>query len=354
MSDEDDEPFVGGPPPDPSERTWRHPSELAAQANAEAMAAAERGATQRSASGWRPLNHRPLSAILAGSLGAAACLTAVAAFQFSGSGSSTLDQATIDVGGAVDISPLESGRQTPTDQIGATTTVTVSMSTAAPAVSTTMPNEAVMASAHDHVVGVVVGGEQVASGIAINGYVLTNASGVGDQLSVSITADGSSQASVAYLVGIDPFSDLAVYRSSLDGHRTNAWSAISTRALDLGSSSDDTTANTWSSNPLPDTPRVVVHPGDAVVVATASPTGSIAVSAGHVIELNGECETPEGRPLVGVIETTARHPEGAAGGLLVANDGTPIGLIVNSTSSLASAIPITEALQIAERLTEQG
>lgn len=362
MSDEDEEPFVGGPPPDPSERTWRHPSEIAAQANADAARAAAHASGAPSAGGphrgQRQGQHRSISLIIAGSLGAAACLTAVAISQFGDAD----DLSPAVAGGVVDITSIVNDPATDLASAAAAERDTIlqpdAPTTSAPAssapttiqpVSTTRPAAEVERAAEFHTVGVHVGATSVASGVLIDGYVLTSASAVGDQLSVQISHE-TDELSLAYLVGIDPFSDLAVYRPSLAAHGADAWARLTLEVLDESPESSPTTEPWQAEN---DAGLVELTRGDDVFVASMSEDG-LVIDAGIVIGFDRYGQTVGGQPIVGLIDTTVRRSDTSAGGLLMTGDGSVVGVVADTSSSLASAVPLTSAVQIAQHLTEQG
>lgn len=356
MSDEDFEPFVGGPPPDPSERTWRHPSELAAQANADAMAAKRGGPARSRLDVWVGSRSRSLTVLLAGSLGAAACLTALAALSTGGDDGAPLGSGGIDAAGVVDVVSPDADRSAPDPattiaiEPGALSSTTSSPpTTLSSSLDTAAVNPAVADASDHHLVSVITDSEHVASAVVIGGYVLTSASAVGDRLSITIS-NGRGDPALAYLVGTDPFSDLAVYRPSIRVRAATVWSAISLRTVDTG----DTTSITQASDETP--PAVAgtaVRPGDAVFLASAT-SGGTTVDTGIVIDTDCEGEAPNGQTLVGLIDTSVRRPVDGAGSLLLSGNGSPVGIVVESTSSLASAVPIGEALLIAEGLVERG
>ena len=355
MSDEDFEPFVGGPPPDPSERTWRHPSEVAAQAQADAaaeLASNRRGL--RAIAGWRPSN--PSTALIAGSLGAAACLTAIALFQVGTGSNEPSDIASptpiIETGstessstqseeaesgeagsGSVAVDSAAAAVAAPTTTAQPSTTVTVSVSVA----PTIAP--AVAAMAEERLVQIMLDTNNVATGVLADGYLITSASAVGNRLSVSYSQ--SDRSALAYLVGVDPFSDLAVFRSSAESRAGRALEALST------SVEEGTTA--WADGGAP---IVDAKPGDGIVSISMTENG-LESSAGLVIAVEHNGMTSGGQPLIGLIDTSIRRPD-RPGSVLIGADGTIVGIVVDTDSSLASAVPIDDATSIADRLAQQG
>lgn len=335
VSDEDFEPFVGGPPPDPSERTWRHPSEIAAQAHADAMAEIALSARgRRSISSWLPSS--PSTVVIAGSLGAAACLTAFALFQL-GTGdnapeppdiagpATTVEARTIDLVDAAAATGVD-----PSITVQPTSTVGVSLSpTVSPAVAT---------AAEDQLVQITIGTDHVASGVLAHGYLITSASAVGNRLSVSYSH--RDRWALAYLVGIDPFSDLAVFRSSAESRAGRTLQALSTN-VDEGTTG-------WTDSQA----DFEAAPGDRIAAVTQAADG-LQSATGTIIATDHNGMTSSGQPLIGLIDTSIRQPE-HLGGALIDADGNVVGIIVDTSSSLASAIPIGDATAIADRLSQQG
>ncbi len=341
VSDEDFEPFVGGPPPDPSERTWRHPSEIAAQAHADAMAehaSTERG--RRSVSDWLPSN--PSGVLIAGSLGAAACLTALALFQL-GVGdnapeppdiagpAAAVDARSFDLVDAAAASSAPSTTVQPTS-IQPTSTVAVPIS-----VSPTI-SPAAAATAEDQLVRITIGTNQVASGVLADGYLITSASAVGNRLSVSYSH--RDRWALAYLVGIDPFSDLAVFRSSAQSRAGRTLQALSTNV-------DEGTPE-WGNDRVDPT----AAPGHRITSVSLTENG-LESAAGTVLAIEHNGMTSIGQPLIGLIDTSIRRPD-FLGSALIDVDGNVVGIVVDTSSSLASAIPIGDATAIADRLSQQG
>lgn len=338
MSDEDFDPFVGGPPPDPSERTWRHPSEVAAQANADETSAGDPAGWSR---GRVRTPRRPLSLLLAGSLGAAACLTTLALVQSIAS-SDLIDAAVVPIPdpGGVDLAGAGSATTEPT-----TSTVPPTALTTVAVVATTEASSPVVAqTAHELVVPVYVGSELTATGVLFAGYLLTSATAIGNQLSVGINNVGinnGTAATTAYLIGVDPFSDLAVYRPAAETGTAGSFESIVTPV------DDPVWVEVSTSAARPN------RPGDPVSVATFT-IDHVEIASGTIIETDQRTTTPGGQPLVGLIDTTVRRPDRSAGSLLMTDNGEPLGIVVDSASSLASAVPISDAVMIAERLAEQG
>lgn len=340
VSDEDFEPFVGGPPPDPSERTWRHPSEVAAQAQADALAElnAARGG-RRSMTAWLPSSSP--NVLIAGSLGAAACLTVIALFQFSFSSNepslagphNSLESGVVDE--ALDSASAASG-------LVATTTTSLLAPPSTVAVSLPEPIEvsSVVANVADNqLVGIAVGTELVATGVLADDYLITSSSAVGNQLSVSYVQQ--DRWALAYLVGIDPYSDLAVFRPSAESRAGRTLEALTTN-VNEGS-------GVWT-DAVPDTASAA--PGDVITSITLGDEG-LETATGIVLAVEHHGVTTNGQPLIGLIDTSVRRPD-RLGSVLVDSSGNVVGIVVDTSSSLASAVPIHDATIIADRLNHQG
>lgn len=278
--------------------------------------------------------------LIAGSLGAAACLTAVAVLQVTvGSsdggiaGPADRIEATAD---AVDTFDLD--RLDPVSAAAVTGAASPAASTipveASPAVSPLA--EAV---ANEQLVDIAIGSELIASGILVDGYLITTTSSVGNQLSVSYFHQ--EQWALAYLVGIDPYSDLAVFRSSTESRAGRTLEALSTNLDDTSAGWDTGSA----SIPLPAV-------GDEIMSVALTDDGVVDVS-GFVLATERSGMTVDGQPLIGLIDTNVRLPD-HRGGVLIDTNGDVVGIVVNTSSSLVSAIPIGDAVAIADRLTHQG
>ena len=349
MRDEDFEDFVGGPPPDPSERTWRHPSEIAAQAHADSMAAlSASGRAKRTLLSWRPTNTSGL--VVVGSLGAAACLTAFALFQTTVGNAEPEDlmgvaapiETDLDLSGTATTLPTSTAESVAAEPFTAVSSSEVSASEAQPSATETMslpmPDTAATV-AHDHLISITAGADVVATGVVVDGYLMTSASAVGNRLSVNYSRNGSTQ--LAYLVGVDPFSDLAVFRPSTESRAGRTLKGLTSTLTDDA-----------NEQPAAEPPTIETASGSAVILASMDDDG-MSTAYGFVIGTDSEGVTPEGQQLIGLLDTSIRRPD-QLGSLLLTPEGTMLGLHVDTSSSLASVIPMADALVIAERLHQQG
>jgi len=174
----------------------------------------------------------------------------------------------------------------------------------------------------------------VSNGVVLGGYLFTSAGAVDHRLSVSYQWE--DRWTLAYLVGVDHYSDLAVFRPSGE---TRAGNVV--RALTTG---------------LTETPPADTLPGldvgDPVTVASRTDDG-VTTENGVILAVDTSSATPAGQPLIDLVDTSARQPE-RPGALLVDRHGDVAGIVVGTSSTLASALPTDLALAIAERLAQQG
>lgn len=181
------------------------------------------------------------------------------------------------------------------------------------------------------------GDEKVSgSGIFISdsGYVLTNNHVVEGTKDVNIILSDGSQEK-ATIVGTDPYSDIAVLKSS-----------GSVPAVAVLGNSD------------------VLKPGESVI-AIGSPLGDFknTVTVGVVSATERSIDTGQGYQIEGLIQTDAAINQGNSGGPLVNLAGQVIGintLIVRGTGTgavaegLGFAIPINTAQAVANQIIQKG
>ncbi len=300
-ADDEDEP-TGGPPPDPTLRAWRHPSEIA---SAEAAAARfrQQDARSRSADAPTPLAfHRadrsdrangrsPFAYLALTAMAAAAAVVAVAL----GTG---MFYADVDgIGRGVDsmggsTSLLGGGGATaalpPVGDPPATTLVTLTMA--------------------DMGAGVYAGPDhrppRLAGVTLVGDALLTLSSALGDRKQVTVEADGLS--APADVVGRDEVTDVAVLRLTGD------------RAAE------------------------VLHAVSASQARTAV--------RGAVVQAGQTSRNRAGEPVYGTLLTGTTCAD-AGGMALVDDEGRVIGLIVDTASPVVEAVPIEDALAAARSLT---
>ena len=166
-----------------------------------------------------------------------------------------------------------------------------------------------------------------------DGYLLTNAHVVDGAEGIEVVlADGSEHA--ATLVGADPLTDVAVIK--IDGERPF-------RVAVLGSAG-------------------ALRVGQATV-AIGSPLGLIggsSVTTGVVSALGRRVPTPEGPPLLDMIQTDAAIAPGSSGGALLDVNGSVIGITTAIAVSnagaegLGFATPIDIARSVADDIIATG
>lgn len=280
--------------------------------------------------------------LIAGSLTAAACLAAVAVLQVTtGSSSPELPSLAgqadrIEVSGlGPDSFDLESAAAVSGLASQPTAPSTIPASAEAPPVVSPLAS----AVAEEQLVDIAIGSELIASGIMADGYVITSATSVGNQLSVSYSHRG--RWALAYLVGIDPYSDLAVFRPSAESRAGQTLEALSTNL--------DNADTAWETDL---SPIELPSAGDEIISASLTENG-VESSTGFILATERSGMTADGQPLIGLIDTNLRLPN-HRGTVLINSAGNVVGIVVSTSSSLASAIPIGDAVAIAHRLTQQG
>ncbi len=193
-------------------------------------------------------------------------------------------------------------------------------------------------------------GEQpMASGLFIDGVVLTSASAIAANDEVTLTFQDHRY--TAEVVARDAFTDLAVLRppqAMLDG----ASGPTPTEQPDF-----DWPDPERSAEPEPvdnvDIGHEVVVGITITLVATDGQPEPIAVT-GLVIGVNQTVRGKDGHAIVGAFETSARRPEFGLGAVLVDDDGNPVGIVVDSEGYVATGIPLSAARAIAANLMTNG
>ena len=312
--DEDGEDLT--PPLPPEDRLWRHPSELGAAALATPTAPAPAARAARPPSPW-------LVGAVAGLTGAVATLAVVVAF------------GGFDDGGGVERTVVERVAVAPTAtlpvSIGeppggdeAVATVTAGISPALARVEVTRAPAADAAN------------ETTTTGSAVvfrdDGYLLTSADLVAHSVAVAvILGDGRPRA--GRVVGMDPFTDVAVIQVEANGLATAV----------LGSVDD----------------LAVGQP--TLIVGSAGGTGDgPAITSGIVSALGRSLPaTDTGSPTRhDLIQTDAPLDPSATGGALVDRRGALVGITTDppdeTASALSFAIPIDTARAVADEIILTG
>ncbi len=310
----DDDSHDWEPPPDPTQRTWRHPSEIAAaNAAAEAAISSERRrvATKR--------------VFTAGALaGAGVCLIGLAALRFSSQADPqlVLQAVATSIPGATAAASSESN-----DLLTATTAVATTLlvqpSPSSTLVLTSEPEPPMPAG----MVTIGASGDStiLANGIAIDGHILTSASALGDIARLWVH-QGNVQL-VGTIVASDPFSDIAVVR----------YDSVNPAFLELVADEAATTPDVGS--------EISLH-GIGQDGTNRSVYGAL-IASGQTIQAAGQ-------DVVGSVETTAELDPILPGALLADVARSPLGMVVNCDSYLAAAIPLADARLIATTLIAHG
>ena len=324
-TEHEDENEVSGPPPDPSIRAWRHPSEVAA-----ANAAAARG--------MAPLPHQPpprhqrwspLSFGAGGVFGALLAIAAVATtMPFNEEPDTRVE---FRPGPTSDSDQPASNDQ---ERAGATNAVGTAINTTTTALASTtivsglLEQDGTVEPPADEVPGVfglfhLDGTTPVATAVLLDGHLLTSASALGGAERFVYLIGGEPREATVY--GTDRFTDVAVLVP------------------------DD---------PI-DAPEIIpagttAEAGEDVrLVATDGQPPQILV-AGRLIATDKNANTRDGHAVIGAMYTSARVPQAGGGAALVNNSNEAIGLVIDSDDYLAIAIPLATAREIGNSIIRTG
>jgi len=283
-----------GPPPDPLDRLWVHPTELGAVRPSNAPVPAPAPAPRRRVGAW-------IAPLAAGAAGALVTVGVLA-------GTGTLD------------------RSSPSSGHAASTTVTTSALSSPNAAATVaqLGASVVAISVHD------ASGVRRGSGVCIRhgGGVLTTIDVVGTATTVDVeTSDGSRHA--ARVVGRDRVTDLALLALS---------DTQSLPAVQMADTAPAIGARVW----------IVAAPADG---ASSPWVGDGMVSA------NDAVVTSDTGPIAGgLLETDANAGHAAAGGALVDGSGRVAGIVLGRVDdgTTTYAVPIKLAGDVAQQLRANG
>lgn len=317
---------LGGPPPDPSTRAWRHPSEIAAAAAATARDEASQAAVLRPALGRRRFS--PFSFAIGGATGAAVSLGVVALLSsnavapgFAASPSIDLDVPVEPLTSVVATAVVVTPTSPPLDT--AQTSSTQSPAIVTPPSGLVRPSSGLVT---EGVLSVVDDDDTVvASAVVVDDLLLTSATATRTHRSLWVVVDGEPVEIIA--AGTDRFTDVAVYRLGGDAPPL------------------------LPSAPLVDDARPT--PGDPVAVV-GDETPPDDASLGEVIAVDERVMTSDGHTVIGAVLSSVRRPEHGAGSAMVDMDGDVVGIVVASDGILAASIPIGVAIDVARGLTERG
>jgi S1-C subfamily serine protease len=314
--DDIDEPT---PLPDPTMRTWRHPSELAAVA---AMAAREETERRR--------RRFTLGAVLfSGGLGATLALLTVGTV---GLLRSEPEPARFQLRTA---STTERPVSTTTadDRPAEASTTTEPPATTVPTTSTTRPplqpvDRSLVAAATPAppagaIAAVLLGdGREQCTGIVVDGHLVTSASALGDVVTATVVIGGRSYQ--ATVVGKDRFTDIAV--------------------LDVDAEAPLAT--------IPPASALDVDAAVALVAVDDQPDPITVV--GRVHRIDEIATASDGHALIGLVVTTARLPQTGAGAPLLTADGSLAGMVVDTPGHLAVAVTEPVLRQVVRSLLSTG
>ncbi len=333
LDDGEDDDALLGPPPDPSLRHWRHPSEIAS-----ANAAALRDLPSVRGPRWRSWSF--LGGCALGLVGVLVIGTAVIRpLTTTSNNNDGLLLASTPTGEA---SP---SRQTPattnliegnegndpadTKDTGATTSIALVPPPSLPE-TVTAGESGVLAilDADDR--------SLVASGLVIDGTVISSANELAGRSQVLLaTESGLINGTVE---GVDPFSDLVV---------------ITVLDPEL----------------LPTPIRVIASPtpadhamGDAIWLLSASdqpePSGTNVTTplalAGELTGAGDNVATSSGEMTFDALQTTIRTPDHGPGGALLDSSGNTIGMVISCDQHLAAALPIGSLRIAAQSIRDTG
>ncbi len=409
---EDDDQSSYGPPPDPSLRSWRHPSEIAAEKAGRGQAGAsgepdaesaqiidfqsnaERGTTRN-----RPTSRRgwPLAIGAAAILGL--CLGGLALASLSSK--NRFDDHGPDFDVALD--ELRPNLSTPeaassvmhsnTDQVH---NLTLPVSTTQPGLASEQstlttttqsrpaPEQEWNRSAYATIQGIPPATVEarslyssangivplfaapnrmpIANGIVVDGLILSSASSLRGFEEVYFPSE-SGWFSLS-LIASDPHHDIAVLQqgdlaaplspvvTSPDGPSASAGQFV---AVLTGHSTSFRPSNRNAANHNPNSNNPEDGgPDDSDVDDGDLNGGDQPGAAGEVVATNERSTTSDGYEVVGTLLTTCRNDNLVGGAALVDEQGHVVGIVVGSEEKLAAALPLDTAIRIGRSLTQDG
>jgi S1-C subfamily serine protease len=345
QSDDDDEADAfGGPPPDPSLRAWRHPSEIAA-----AAAAANREAASHS-SPSRPFMPSVAAFVGVGLIAAAA----VGIVTLTGAFDSTPEATFLDAEGASHLTttsggallttslapslPASSSTSATTTSEQATTTTTATADTMLGPATESEPTQHWSADLDPTLIawdGVFtddpVAPIRLGDFTVVNEVVFTSAATIEGRGDLGLVIDG--QWIVATPLLIDACNDVAM----LDIPDEDL-------AFVLAASDSVWTVTDDYQSPTPGTKISIT---DLDLAQSTATTGTVIASDERAV-------ISTGKPVYGSIITTAHRPDGSSGGAMVDHKGNLIGLIVDSDGTLTAAVPADRLVAIKDSFDRWG
>lgn len=174
-------------------------------------------------------------------------------------------------------------------------------------------------------------GEPLANGIVVDGLILTSTSSL--QGRSIVYANLNSAWTSLDVVAADPHSDIAVLT-----------------AINLGSQLSPVV--TAPGGPTADAGQMVAILGAHEPMSARSTSKPEA--AGELVATNDRITSADGYQIMGALLTTCRNNELYGGAALVDNQGHVLGLVVKSDQKLAAAIPLDVAIEIGRSLMLDG
>lgn len=301
--------------PDPADRTWRHPSEMAAQARVVSPSPFSRSTTR---SARLPGPVWLLAAGVVVGIAMVGFIQRANTSEAAGSQTEVPQPEPPPATAAIDLPPTTTEAELP-DETFVSSVQTTYLS---PVLQTRVarPEGVLTVYADD--------GETIlGSALAIESMILTSASSLAGHRTVLVSSAGGSMAMMeATLLGTDSFSDLAVLLV-----------ANSTEPLNL-----------------PTSPLGEAAPKGRVIVIAGGSTFLTDAASGKVLRLNIKAKSAAGYELDGIASTSVEVSEKDAGGGLFDGNGSVLGLVVKTNEHLASVLPIEDAISLAHSLVESG
>ncbi|MCP4228000.1 MAG: PDZ domain-containing protein [Actinomycetia bacterium] len=339
-SDDDDEADgIGGPPPDPSLRAWRHPSEIASAAAAAGRPVAPSPSTRS------PLILPAIAAIVAAGVVATAVVglgALTASFDSMQDaerlGVEAANGVTTSIGRTIRNSLISpSASSSPSTTATSPTTSTVRDVTPE---ATTNDNGAHQWSADpdptlkagDGVFTKADGSPiKLAAFMVVDETVFTSAAAIGDHRDLGLVVGGNWI--MATVVVTDVGNDVAMLQIADDDL---SYLLAESRAV-------------WAMPEDYETPK----PGTEILVTTLA-SAQDEPAGGVVLASTGRTVASSGTPVYGSVITSAYRPAGTSGGAMIDQDGGLVGLIVDSDRELAEAVPVDRLLAIKDTFQRWG
>ncbi len=375
---EDDELSSYGPPPDQSSRTWRHPSEIAAELagmrQPNATAGSQNGPGKiidlRTKGPWRPSRTTTISTAAV----AVVCLGGLALASVSARGplSNSSDEPGVVLAGAgVSINvpnpgPLVESLDTGSATSGSNSAAAFSVVTTQPgliAPDRPAPTNASLTStttrASDPTIGIAGGGllaidtgqsmqgvlplfaspnqMPIANGLSVDGLILTSASSLGgfDQ----VHTPGTTGWITLRVVATDPHTDIAVLE------QVEPVTPLSPVVTAVG-------------GPTAEPGQLVAilggHGRPRIARTGDSASTEYPASIGEVVATGKRTTTKDGYEILDTLLTTCRNGDLSGGAALIDVQGHVVGLVVSSEDKLAAALPLDTAIEIGWSLMLDG